>query len=412
MYVYRILAYSIASSIASCILTLMFAQSAGAQIPDEFVDPQTHLRVVHLSRFPNDRSGVIYFTYPSFTQDSRFALIDEQFDDKWRHLYSFDFSNLTVKPLVTDRLTQDQVVAAKTGHLYYLADNAAWVISLTGGAPRKIADLPAKWCPGAGFSVSADESLLVGASTDDDRPPSPKPAADPTSNFPIGGVETFAQHRPNVLFTINIQTGALKVVHRVNTWLGHVQFSPTDPELVMFCHEGPWEKVDRIWLLHLDQTDPYILYHRTEPKEIVGHEFWAPDGKSIWFQQTFRDLKKDYLTGKDLQTGKLTQYTIPATGNSIHFTWSPDGTFLIGDGSGKGKDTANRYLSALIPENGKLRLVHLCSLLKNDYSIEPNPHVSPDNHWVIFTATLFGTPQAYAVEVPPGTLFPVPADKK
>jgi oligogalacturonide lyase len=37
----------------------------------------------------------------------------------------------------------------------------------------------------------------------------------------------------------------------------------------------------------------------------------------------------------------------------------------------------------------------------NDYSIEPNPHVSPDNRWVIFTATLNGTPQAYAVELKP-----------
>ena len=28
-------------------------------------------------------------------------------------------------------------------------------------------------------------------------------------------------------------------------WLNHLQFSPTDPTLLMFCHEGPWHKVDR-----------------------------------------------------------------------------------------------------------------------------------------------------------------------
>jgi oligogalacturonide lyase len=43
---------------------------------------------------------------------------------------------------------------------------------------------------------------------------------------------------------------------------------------------------------------------------------------------------------------------------------------------------------------------HLASLQNNDYRIEPNPHVSPDNRWIIFTATIHGTPQAYAVEMP------------
>jgi hypothetical protein len=119
-------------------------RSFGAQtIPDEFTDPETHLRVVHLSRVPNDRSGVIYFTYRCITADSRLAMIDTQFADKWRHLYSFDFQTMKIAPLVTDRLTQDQVLAPKSGNLYYLADNAAWVIDIHGGTPRKIAKIPA-----------------------------------------------------------------------------------------------------------------------------------------------------------------------------------------------------------------------------------------------------------------------------
>jgi oligogalacturonide lyase len=373
---------------------------SGDAIPDEFVDPETHLRVIHLSRFPNDRSGVIYFTYPSFTPDSRFALIDAQFDDKWRHLYSFDFQKQAVIPLETSRLTQDQVVAPKSGNLYYLADDTAWVIDLRGGKPRKIADIPAKWNPGAGFTVNADETYLACASTDDDPPAGTPPGKR------IGGEQKFNEHRPNVLFTINIKTGETKIIHRIDTWLGHVQFSPTDPDLLMLCHEGPWEQVDRIWMIRLSKPEPYLLYKRTEPHEIVGHEFWAPDGKSVWFQQIFRDLKKEYVTGQDLTTGKLTHYTIPPGGHAIHFTWSPDGTFLVGDGTAKGPggvgktDGSDEYLQMLVPDNGQLKLTKLVSLKKNDYSIEPNPHVSPDKHWIIFTATLFGTPQAYAVELP------------
>src|SRR4051794_37115155 len=95
-------------------------------IPDEFVDAETKLRVVHLSRFPSDYAGVIYFTYESFSPNSRLALIDAQFQDKWRYLYTFDFQQMAVKSLVIDRLTQNQVVAAKSGNVYFMADNAAW----------------------------------------------------------------------------------------------------------------------------------------------------------------------------------------------------------------------------------------------------------------------------------------------
>ena len=382
------------------LVTLVFTGLASAQttapIPETFVDPETHLKIVHLSRFANQRSGVIYFTYPSFTQDSQIALIDEQFNDKWRHLYSFDFHANQVIPLVTDRLTQDQVVAPRSGSVYYLADNAAWVISIRGGTPQKIADLPTKWCPGAGFTVNANETLLAGASSDVE----PSAGDGAAGVLPGNSDQTFAQHKPNVLFTIEIKTGKIKVVHRIDTWLGHVQFSPTDPDLLMYCHEGPWEKVDRIWMLQLSKGEPYLLYKRTEPHEIAGHEFWAPDGKTVWFQQNFRDLKKEYLSGKNLETGKLTQYPIPVNGNAIHYTLSPDGQFFVGDGIGKAARAPTKYLSILVPQNEQLKVIHLCTLQNNDYTIEPNPHVSPDGNRIIFTATLFGTPQAYAVEVP------------
>ena len=55
----------------------------------------------------------------------------------------------------------------------------------------------------------------------------------------------------------------------------------------------------------------------------------------------------------------------------------------------------------LVPDHGELRPIKLCSMARNDYkAAEPNPHVTPDQRWVVFTATFAGTPQAYAVEMP------------
>jgi len=43
----------------------------------------------------------------------------------------------------------------------------------------------------------------------------------------------------------------------------------------MYCHEGMWQKVDRIWLIHTDGTDNTLVHKRTMAMEIAGHEFWG-----------------------------------------------------------------------------------------------------------------------------------------
>lgn len=402
----------------SLVSTRMFAQTTepaipglvqSRPVPQEFRDPETGRRVIHLSRFPTNYGSVVYFHYNPFSPDSRFAVINDQFKGKWRKLYRFDFQTLEAKPLVTDRVTQNQVVAENSGNVYYLADDAAWVVQISGGEPRKLCDLPSRWSPGIGFTVNSDETLLAGGSTDLEPVEAGKMSADAFRNG------------PNVLYTIDIKTGEIKVIHRDNAWFGHIQFSPTDPDLLMFCHEGNWEKVDRIWLVNPSKSseeargevtsNARIAYHRTEPGEIAGHEFWHPDGRSIWFQQAFRWRPGHpfFLTSLDVATGKVTQYEIPEGFQGIHQVFSPDGSFLISDGTGEEKTGPNKYLSKLtFPTDGSNVLVgeHLVSLQDNHYmleslKIEPNPHVSPDNRWVIFYATLHGTPQAYAVELAP-----------
>ncbi len=67
--------------------------------------------------------------------------------------------------------------------------------------------------------------------------------------------ERWAARLPMALFTVNIQNRRRsRSIHRATDWLNHLLFSPTDPTLLMFCHEGPWHKVDRIWTIRTDGT--------------------------------------------------------------------------------------------------------------------------------------------------------------
>jgi len=60
--------------------------------------------------------------------------------------------------------------------------------------------------------------------------------------------------------------------------LGHFQFSPDDPTVGMFCHEGPWNMVrQRIWLLDFISRRARPCFRQGED-DTIGHEFWTQDG--------------------------------------------------------------------------------------------------------------------------------------
>jgi oligogalacturonide lyase len=390
--------------IATCALFFhALAARAEDAIPDEFKDPGTGARMLHLSKIPNKESGVIYFTQPCITPDSRYAVVrylDSAAGHTAGYMYRYDFKTGELLKL-TDRLTKSQAFCPKSGNLYYMSDNdqAAYVTNIFDQKTSKIADMP-KGVTCANLSVNADDTLLVGTGALVDEHKGEPTQTTPPNQGPGFG-NTFNRHDTNLLLSTNIKTGEVKELHRINTWLGHTQFAASDPNLFMFCHEGPWAAVDRIWTMRIGDAQPQLVHKRTEVNEIAGHEVWSTEGTTAWFDHNFRNTpSKHFLEGKNISTGEITRYPIAAAVGSIHYTQSPDGKFFVGDG-GKRPNVAEQAMYILIPEGGKLRSVNLCSMAKNNYTAaEPNPHLTPDQHWAIFTATFYGTPQAYAVELP------------
>lgn len=60
--------------------------------------------------------------------------------------------------------------------------------------------------------------------------------------------------------------------------LGHFQFSPDDPTLGMFCHEGPWNLVrQRMWFFDFIARQARPCFRQGE-HDTIGHEFWTQDG--------------------------------------------------------------------------------------------------------------------------------------
>ena len=317
------------------------------------------------------------------------------------------------------------VTGRRTGQVYYTKDGAIFATDLDTHAPREIAKIP----PGGrgNITINADETLIVGIGTDPEGKAVPRTL--PSERAERGLEGRWAAGTPMKLYKVNIKTGEVKVLHRENDWTNHLQCSPTDPDLIMFCHEGPWHYVDRIWTIHADGSGLRVMHKRTTEMEIAGHEFFSGDGKTVWYDLQTPKSGVFWVAGVELATGVRTQYHLERSEWSVHFNVSPDGKLFAGDGGGP-NSVANRSpnsesldppgngqwiylfrpmlvknLAASLPEGkdlirtGYFKSERLVDLSKHNYNLEPNVTFTPDMQWIVFRSNMHGASHVYAVEV-------------
>ena len=323
------------------------------------------------------------------------------------------------------------IAGHKTNSVFFSkADPETHVVSLykadvyTKGV-TKLCDLPR----GMGVAtINADETL--GAGTMNDNPDDSRgygqnrvnprgqsgPLVQPLNKGQMME-QRLAAHIPLTLYTIELTTGKLHPLLHSTDWVNHLLFSPTDPTLLMYCHEGPWQKVDRIWMIHTDGTHNTLIHKRRIAMEIAGHEFWGLDGKTIWYDWQPIKGQDFYLAGYDLANGRRTAYHMERNDWSIHFNLTKDLNLFCGDGGDPGQvakapngEWIELFHPHLVPTDGALNdpdffqpgyfvAEHLVNMAWHDYHLEPNVRFSPDTKMVFFTSNMFGPAYVIGVEV-------------
>jgi oligogalacturonide lyase len=137
--------------------------------------------------------------------------------------------------------------------------------------------------------------------------------------------------------------------------------------------------------------------------EIAGHEFWSPDGKTIWFDLQVPRSETFFLAGVDVASGKETHYPLTRDQWSVHYNVRKDGKLFAGDGGGPGNVAHaqnGKWLWLFTPQpDTTFRAEHLVNMSKHEYQLEPNVNFTPDGKWIVFRGNFDGSPQLYAVEV-------------
>jgi oligogalacturonide lyase len=389
-------------------LSALAAEAPPAELPTEWIDPATGHRVVRLSREPG--SDNLYFHQYAYSADEQKLLITTP-----GGLAAVNLKTREIDQVVTGRVNV-LVVGRKSGQVYYTKSNVVYATDLQSHASRQIAKLPSDLEPPGNVTINADESLVVGVGIDLKGKTVPKQLPPGESGGRLG--LRWAAGAPMVLYTIDVKSGAVNRIHHATDWLNHLQCSPTDPAQIMFCHEGPWHLVDRIWTIRTDGSDLKKIHTRTMDMEIAGHELFSADGKTVWYDLQTPRGTVFWLAGYNLETGERTWYHLERHEWSVHYNVSPDGNLFAGDGGGprsvaapdngqwiylyrpeKLRRTSLPEQGTVLIKTGVLKAERLVDLSKHDYKLEPNVSFTPDGKWVVFASNMFGSRHVYAVEV-------------
>lgn len=378
---------------------------------NEWIDKHTGHKVIQLSRREGANWDFYFHQNPYTAEGDKMVFMGAT--DQGRCAFSIDLKTLEIRQ-VTTVSTGFEVVAPKSRLLYYINGDTVYSTHIDTLETRAIATVPHPYTFGRGLTVNSDETVLAGCYCMGEE------------KFYQSGMpreqwiwRIWSSKLPNALYTIDIATGKINEFYHENEWLGHVQFSPTDPTLLEFCHEGPSHEVDRMWAIRSDGSELRKLHPKKYKNELQTHEFWSPDGAKVWcdYQLPWGPAKimpclfdvtfpKFYVASIDVQTNALTAYPIKMRYASRHFNISPDQSMFCGDGEG-GRFRlwrAQHWIYLFRVENGKLRAEKLCSMKGHNYKSgpEPNTHFTPDGKWVVFQSDITGTPQVYAVQVARG----------
>lgn len=410
--------------------------TTGAVPPKTWVDKDTGHRVWRMTDEPN--SGAFYFNVNGYTPDLK-TLIYTAPDG----IHGLDLATHKTRLIVPNPPRSGAsgdnrysggvhaiVAGSKTSSVFFSKTDPATSVTTLYKADvytnkiTRLTDLPPHMNV---VTINADETL--GAATLFDNPKDMDYGQNRTMPQGLQGPHVQPANKgemmrarirariPLTLRTINLQTGEQKVLLHSTDWVNHLLFSPTDPTMLMYCHEGPWQEVDRIWMIHTDGSHNTLIHKRHIANEIAGHEFWGLDGKTIWYD--WQPIKGEdfYLAGYNLQTGQRTAYHMERNDWSIHFNLTKDLDIFTGDGGDPGqvaKAPDGEWIELFHPQMqstkdalndpdffqpGVFHAEHLVNMKQHNYKAEPNVRFSPDKSLVFFTSNMFGPSYLMAVEV-------------
>jgi Tol biopolymer transport system component len=234
-------------------------------------DPKSGATVWQLTDTPGRTTQTPYYTNRHATRDSRWLLYASDRANQPEH---FDYFKMDLKTGESVQLTDSGNIVPHSIDIsydgksaYYCAGLSIRVIDLESFKERELTKLDESAHETHAMTVTPDNKSLIVA---------------PTFGKSLKVGYEFADTAVrSALVLIDTASGKERRLIDGNALLGHVAFSPTDSNLVLYSIHYHWRDIQRPWLINADGSNnrPIFLQRSGEG---VGHEHWGGSGKTVF----------------------------------------------------------------------------------------------------------------------------------
>jgi hypothetical protein len=202
-----------------------------------------------------------------------------------------------------------------------------------------------------------------------------------------------------VFGTLPLDGGDFQLWHRFDRNYNHAQFSPTDPDLVLFAEENHPDPitglrfpiVDRMWLIRRNEAPRPVFDTPTR----VTHEWWDADGEHVWC------VWGNEAWRTNIASREVERVAWPA--HCWHAHVSQNGDYMISDSNERFYRGCPSSVYFLNRRTGKhVQVVsnpEMKSIVGSQYHIDPHPRFCYSDQLVVFTTTVRGEVDLAMVKV-------------
>ncbi len=309
----------------------------------------------------------IYFNRPNFTGDSRYVIFMSDRTGKW-DIFLYDLLEECVKRLTDCKHNVHRVSVDQYRPLIYYTQKSA-VHRLDINTLDDQVMYNHNTLEGGSFilmDLSEDGQYLGFLET------GPYERLDDSvSDF----VQRFEVRPLSRLWVMTSDGAKIWKVHEEKRHLQHFLFNPTDPSTILYCHEGPWDRVEqRMWSIKWDGSCMRPLRYQEVPEIAIGHEFWFPDGRNVAYMYHRKGIASSVRMYDVLKEEERTIVEHPF----CHFICNSDGNMIVGDDS--------RYVTLYDISSGVFTYLaeHAQELTIANTLYHPHPAFSPDGRKIVF----------------------------
>lgn len=361
-----------------------------------YTDAYSGREIVRLTDYLG-HSNHLYFTDPCWFNNGQ-SLVFTSDRENQSNLFRYDLDTYQITQL-TDlhgRGRPSGCFSVANNCHYFWWQNVLHELNVETLAERPVGEAPANLTVPGRAAPTADGKYIVSQAMERQE------EARPAISFAYSRFREFFQSRPLMqILRHEVATGECDVIHEDRRYLGHVNPSPARPELLTYCHEGPWPEVgQRIWGLNIQTGETWKIRPQDNDNLAVGHEYWFADGERIGYHGRPRSGQGDHIFGwTRWDNSEHVEEHFPF--HSTHFH-SLDESLIVGDGTAAFRDRAQPYIQLFKWDGARYvgpRILAYHRSTFNDQHAHCHPRFTPDGRAVLYTSDLTAYSNMYLVEV-------------